>query len=160
MRVSVSHRTQSLKTTPAQPTTPLWSLCRYVKASCANLVSLVDYLALIYCPGLVPKPAVVFGLTGALVLIVSLLATTVSAPLPLQSSTSGCAHECGVTLVCFLFGLLAARTPPRDLQADYFFVPALEYLSFEMLMLKPEVAGITFLALGNGSPDVFGALAG
>jgi hypothetical protein len=30
----------------------------------------------------VPKPAVVFGLTGVLVLIVSLLATTVSAPTP------------------------------------------------------------------------------
>ena len=53
------------------------SCCRYVKESCADLVSLVDYLALIYCPGIVPKPFVVFGLTGILVLIVSLLATTV-----------------------------------------------------------------------------------
>jgi Ca2+/Na+ antiporter len=44
--------------------------------------------------------------------------------------------------------------------ADYFFVPALEYLSFDILELSPEVAGITLLALGNGAPDVFGALAG
>ena len=44
--------------------------------------------------------------------------------------------------------------------ADYYFVPPLEYLSFSMLKLSPEVAGITLLALGNGAPDVFGALAG
>jgi len=44
--------------------------------------------------------------------------------------------------------------------ADYYFVPPLEYLSFDVLVLSPEVAGITLLALGNGAPDVFGALAG
>ena len=44
--------------------------------------------------------------------------------------------------------------------ADYYFVPPLEYLSFDMLKLSPEVAGITLLALGNGAPDVFGAMAG
>ena len=44
--------------------------------------------------------------------------------------------------------------------ADYYFVPALDYMSFDVLRLSPEVAGITLLAVGNGAPDVFGALAG
>lgn len=43
--------------------------------------------------------------------------------------------------------------------ADWFFVPPLQYFN-EKLNLTPEVAGVTVLALGNGGPDVFGAMAG
>jgi len=43
--------------------------------------------------------------------------------------------------------------------ADIFFMPPLFYLS-EKLDLSPSVSGVTLLALGNGAPDVFTALAG
>ncbi len=43
--------------------------------------------------------------------------------------------------------------------ADNFFVPALTLISKE-LNLSPTVAGMTFLAIGNGAPDIFTALAG
>ncbi len=43
--------------------------------------------------------------------------------------------------------------------ADRHFVPQLQWLS-NFLRLRPEVAGITLLAIGNGAPDVFTALAG
>ena len=63
--------------------------------------------------------------------------------------------------VCLaLVGWLALVVSLLATTADFFFVPALEFLSFDMLHLSPEVAGITLLALGNGAPDVFGALAG
>ena len=42
--------------------------------------------------------------------------------------------------------------------ADNFLMPQLHYIS-EMLHLSPDVAGVTFLAVGNGSPDVFSAIA-
>ena len=42
--------------------------------------------------------------------------------------------------------------------ADNFFVPQLEFLS-GLLRLPPDVAGITLLALGNGAPDIFTAMA-
>lgn len=42
--------------------------------------------------------------------------------------------------------------------AEVFFVPSLNYLSVK-LRLSPAVAGITLLALGNGAPDIFTAMA-
>lgn len=42
--------------------------------------------------------------------------------------------------------------------ADNFLMPQLHYLS-EMLKLSPDVAGVTLLAMGNGAPDVFSAIA-
>ena len=42
--------------------------------------------------------------------------------------------------------------------ADLFFIPQLTLLS-ELLVLPPDVAGITLLAFGNGAPDVFTAVA-
>jgi sodium/potassium/calcium exchanger 6 len=49
----------------------------------------------------------------------------------------------------YLISLLATT-------ADYFFVPPL-YLISDKLKLSPSIAGITFLAIGNGAPDVFTA---
>jgi hypothetical protein len=69
------------------------------------------------------------------------------------NKTYGFAWPLLVLWLVLLISLLATT-------ADYYFVPALEFLSFEVLELSPEVAGITLLALGNGAPDVFGALAG
>ena len=42
--------------------------------------------------------------------------------------------------------------------ADNFLMPQLNYLS-ELLRLRPDVAGVTLLAFGNGAPDVFTAIA-
>lgn len=42
--------------------------------------------------------------------------------------------------------------------ADNFLMPQLHYLS-ELLRLSPDVAGVTLLAVGNGAPDVFSAIA-
>ena len=42
--------------------------------------------------------------------------------------------------------------------ADNFLMPQLNYLS-ELLRLRPDVAGVTLLAFGNGAPDVFSAIA-
>ena len=42
--------------------------------------------------------------------------------------------------------------------ADNFLMPQLHYIS-ELLRLPPDVAGVTFLAFGNGAPDVFSGIA-
>ena len=42
--------------------------------------------------------------------------------------------------------------------AEDFFCPALEELT-ETLKMSPNVAGVTFLAFGNGAPDVFSNVA-
>ena len=51
----------------------------------------------------------------------------------------------------YLFALLATIT-------DDYFVPALNWIAFN-LNLNENLAGITFVALGNGAPDIFGAMA-
>eukprot|EP00466_Bigelowiella_natans_P016349 jgi/Bigna1/146521/aug1.116_g21229 len=64
----------------------------------------------------------------------------------------------GFTLIVFvLWGILLLSLLAST--ADRHFIPQLEWLS-NFLRLRPEVAGITLLALGNGAPDVFTALAG
>lgn len=60
---------------------------------------------------------------------------------------------CGLLLWLGLLIMLLAST------ADVFFMPALNFLS-EVLQLSPAVAGITLMAMGNGAPDVFTAIAG
>lgn len=57
-----------------------------------------------------------------------------------------------VPWLCLLISLLATT-------ADNFFVPQLQVMS-DKLRLRPEVAGVTLLALGNGAPDVFTAVSG
>lgn len=42
--------------------------------------------------------------------------------------------------------------------ADTFLIPQLSYIS-TYLRLKPDVAGVTLLAFGNGAPDVFTGIA-
>ena len=42
--------------------------------------------------------------------------------------------------------------------ADVYLIPQLNYLS-AFLKLSPDVAGVTFLAFGNGAPDVFTGIA-
>ena len=42
--------------------------------------------------------------------------------------------------------------------ADAFFVPALTHIS-DNLHLSDNVAGVTLVALGNGAPDIFSAVA-
>jgi sodium/potassium/calcium exchanger 6 len=42
--------------------------------------------------------------------------------------------------------------------ADTFLIPQLTYIS-NLLRLKPDVAGVTLLAFGNGAPDVFTGVA-
>jgi len=56
-----------------------------------------------------------------------------------------------ITWLFLLISLLAST-------ADEFFIPSLQYLS-KALRLTPAVAGITLLAIGNGAPDVFTAMA-
>ena len=51
----------------------------------------------------------------------------------------------------YLFALLTTIT-------DDYFVPAVEYFA-AFLKLSENIAGITFVALGNGAPDIFGAMA-
>ena len=53
--------------------------------------------------------------------------------------------------VCLLLYVLATT-------ADMYFAPATVQLS-DWLGLRPRVAGVTLLALGNGAPDVFSVLA-
>lgn len=59
----------------------------------------------------------------------------------------------GIMLLVLLVTLSLLATT-----ADHFFVPALTVMS-RLLNLSPSVAGMTFLAFGNGAPDIFSALA-
>ncbi|GKT36215.1 hypothetical protein ADUPG1_009223 [Aduncisulcus paluster] len=54
---------------------------------------------------------------------------------------------------CFVLFIVLGTT------ADRYFCPALEEIS-DALKLAPDVAGVTFLALGNGAPDIFSVIAG
>ena len=59
-----------------------------------------------------------------------------------------------VILVPWLLMLLIALGST----ADNFLMPQLQILS-DLLRLSPDVAGVTLLAIGNGAPDVFSAIA-
>lgn len=39
--------------------------------------------------------------------------------------------------------------------AEQYFVPALQFISEDIFQLSPDISGVTFLALGNGAPDIF-----
>ncbi|EFC40332.1 predicted protein [Naegleria gruberi] len=61
-------------------------------------------------------------------------------------------YICSLFWVIFLFYMLTST-------AEDFFCPSLAEIS-RILRLPPDVAGVTFLALGNSSPDIFSILAG
>ena len=52
--------------------------------------------------------------------------------------------------LAYLFLILAVT-------ADEYFVPCLNWIA-KALHLDENIAGVTFVALGNGAPDIFGAL--
>ena len=56
----------------------------------------------------------------------------------------------GVWLAAFMLALAST--------ADVFLIPQLNYIS-NLLQLKPDVAGVTLLAFGNGAADVFTGVA-
>jgi len=98
--------------------------CAYVQEFCSDLASLVDYLSLLYCYGRTNGDSAVAG-PGA-----------------------GVVHRGAQPWVTAALALwLVLLISLLGTTADYFFVPALEYLSFDMLKLSPEIAGITLLAL-------------
>lgn len=41
--------------------------------------------------------------------------------------------------------------------AEQYFVQALQFISEDLFQLSPDISGVTFLALGNGSADIFSA---
>lgn len=65
------------------------------------------------------------------------------------------AHNIGIFLIClwccYLFLILGTT-------ADQFFCPALTVISKELRM-NENLAGVTIVAFGNGSPDIFTAIA-
>lgn len=60
--------------------------------------------------------------------------------------------------VAVLVVALAALLYLLSSTADAFFSPALQVL-VEKFRIPPDVAGVTFLSFGNGSPDVFANIA-
>ena len=71
-----------------------------------------------------------------------------------------CALPCAPAVMYVLAALwLALLFSLVGSTADEYIVPSLERLS-DQLRLSPNVAGVTLLALGNGAPDIFTALAG
>jgi len=73
----------------------------------------------------------------------------------IQRNANGFEHVLLITLlvvwaICLIWLLTTT--------AQHFFVPPLIYWS-QLLRLRPEVAGATLLAMGNGAPDVFAATA-
>lgn len=60
------------------------------------------------------------------------------------------------TIICILWWLFCFIG--LAVTADDFFCPSLVVIS-KVLHLSPNIAGVTFLAFGNGSPDVFSAIA-
>ena len=68
-----------------------------------------------------------------------------------SSAAQAGAFICFVLYACLLLYVLSTT-------ADVYFAPAMVQLS-SWLRLRPRVAGVTLLALGNGAPDVFSVLA-
>lgn len=67
------------------------------------------------------------------------------------------AHESPLALIVLVPWLLMLLLALGS-TADSFLMPQLHLLS-ELLRLSPDVAGVTLLAVGNGAPDVFSAIA-
>ena len=66
-------------------------------------------------------------------------------------------HESPLALI-FLIPWLIMLLSALGSTADLFLMPQLHFLS-EFMRLSPDVAGVTLLAIGNGAPDVFSAIA-
>ena len=66
-------------------------------------------------------------------------------------------HESPLALI-FLLPWLLMLLSALGSTADLFLMPQLHFLA-DLMHLSPDVAGVTLLAIGNGAPDVFSAIA-
>ncbi|CBY18221.1 unnamed protein product [Oikopleura dioica] len=79
--------------------------------------------------------------------------TTAFCSFPTTKSASwlGGVYAIYIVWLMYLFAMIGVS-------ADSFFVPCLDWIS-KALKISENIAGVTFVALGNGAPDIFGAMA-